>query len=245
MRSPFVVAESDVEGVRADGDTVLEKTTWDGSNGSEVLEQRLLRFAPGRCRPRRDDRRDELLYVVAGAATLALDDDTYPLEPDTGAYVRAGESWLVDNPGPGELHVVSVSVPGSEDAPARSVTVRFSERPERRADAKRSFRNIVDGDAGCRTATQFVGLVEPCRAPDHSHSYDELGYIVEGQGYAHVGGESIELGPGSCFRLPPEQVHCIENAGPAVMRILGVFHPSGDPASRTYDEAASTAKRRK
>jgi hypothetical protein len=37
-------------------------------------------------------------------------------------------------------------------------------------------------------------------------------------------------------------VHCIENAGPGVMRILGVFHPSGDPASRTYDEAALTAE---
>ena len=25
-----------------------------------------------------------------------------------------------------------------------------------------------------------------------------------------------------------------------VMRILGVFHPSGDPASRSYDEAKSS-----
>lgn len=85
-------------------------------------------------------------------------------------------------------------------------------------------------------ATQFVGIVEPCRAPDHSHSYDELGYIVEGEGFAHVDGESIPLRPGSCFHLPPEQVHCIENTGPGVMRILGVFHPSGDPASRAYED---------
>ena len=40
-------------------------------------------------------------------------------------------------------------------------------------------------------ATQFVGIVEPCRAPDHSHTYDEVGYIVEGKGFAHIGGESI------------------------------------------------------
>ena len=32
----------------------------------------------------------------------------------------------------------------------------------------------------------------------------------------------------------------IENNGSTVMRILGVFHPSGDPASRSYDEAKSS-----
>ena len=31
-------------------------------------------------------------------------------------------------------------------------------------------------------ATQFVGIVEPCRAPDHSHTYDEVGYIVDRRG---------------------------------------------------------------
>jgi mannose-6-phosphate isomerase-like protein (cupin superfamily) len=242
MRPQFVVAESDVEGVRAAGDTALEKTTWDRSNGSAVLEQRVLRFAPGRSRPRLDAERDELLYVVSGSGTLDLDGTEHALEPDTGVYVRAGETWTVENPGAEELHVVSVGVPAEEGNGDRRVTVRFADQPELSADAKRSFRYLVNQEAGCRDATQFVGVVQPCRAPDHSHSYDELGYIVEGRGFAHLDGESIPLGPGSTFHLPPEQIHCIENAGPGVMRILGVFHPSGDPASRTYDEAASTAE---
>jgi mannose-6-phosphate isomerase-like protein (cupin superfamily) len=105
----------------------------------------------------------------------------------------------------------------------------------------RTFRSLVNQDAGCREVTQFLGIVEPFRAPDHSHAYDEVGYIVEGQGYAHVGVLSIPLSPGSCFHLPPHEVHCIENAGPGVMRILGVFHPSGDPASRSYDAARDAA----
>jgi oxalate decarboxylase/phosphoglucose isomerase-like protein (cupin superfamily) len=33
-------------------------------------------------------------------------------------------------------------------------------------------------------------------------------------------------------------VHCIENTGPGTMRILGVFHPSGDPASRVYEDTS-------
>ncbi len=46
--------------------------------------------------------------------------------------------------------------------------------------------------------------------PDHSHSYGEVGYIVEGGG------------------------------GPDVMRLAGVLHVSGDPASFFFDEAGAT-----
>lgn len=242
MRPSFVVAESEVDALRDDGDTALERTTWDRSNGSGVLEQRVIRFAAGRSLTRGERDRDDLLYVVSGRGTLLLEGQEHALEPGTGAYVRAGEDWAVDNPGPEELHVVSVTVPTSGHEGRRRVTVRFEDQPELRADEQRSFRYLVNEDAGCRDATQFVGIVQPSRAPDHSHTYDELGYIVEGHGFAHLEGESIPLGPGSTFHLPPEQVHCIENAGPGVMRILGVFHPSGDPATRAYDQTASTAK---
>ena len=230
MRHQFVIAEADVEGRRAEGDTVLETETL----AAEHLAQRVLRVAPGRSAERGEADRDDLLYVVSGSGTLEVDGERHAIEPDTAAYVRAGERWTIESEG--ELMLVAVSAPASEDAPRdRRVTVRFDEQPELRADAKRTFRYLVNQDAGCLDATQFVGVVEPCRAPDHSHTYDELGYIVEGQGLAHVAGESIPLGPGSCFHLPPGQVHCIENTGPGVMRILGVFHPSGDPASRAYD----------
>ncbi len=237
MGHTYVVAEQDVEGRRLEGDTALEKAVLGAHTGSQLLEQRVTRFAPGRSLPRRQPDRDELLYAVSGAGTLELEGEPFELEAESGAYVRAGETWVVDNPGPGELLVVSSSVPVEQAyRPPREVIVRFADRPELRADAKRTFRYLVNQDAGCLDATQFVGLVEPCRAPDHSHAYDEVGYVVSGEGFAHIGGESVPLGPGSCFHLPPEQVHCIENTGPGVMRILGVFHPSGDPASRAYED---------
>ena len=238
MRQRFVVAEADVDGTRSEGDTALEKTTMARSSGSQLLEQRVLRFATGRSLERGEDGRDELLYVVSGLGTLEVNGDAHELEPDTAAYVRAGERWLVENDGPEELLLVAVSVPAAPDPPEDwHVVVRFEERPELRADDQRTFRYLINQDAGCVDATQFLGVVQPCRAPDHSHTYDEVGYIVEGRGFAHVDGASIPLGPGSCFHLPPERVHCIENSGPGVMRILGVFHPSGDPASRAYQAA--------
>ena len=237
MPQTFVVAEADVEGRQAEGDTALEKLTFGTHTGSRLLEQRVTRYAPGRSEPRRRADRDELLYVVSGTGTLELDGEPHGLEPESGAYVRAGETYVIDNAGPDQLLLVSTSVPvESVIRPPREVIVRFADRQELRADDKRTFRYLVNQDAGCLDATQFVGIVEPCRAPDHSHTYDEVGYIVTGEGFAHLNGESIPLRPGSCFHLPPEQVHCIENTGPGVMRILGVFHPSGDPASRAYED---------
>ena len=237
MRQIFVVSEQDVEGHQEEGDTALEKVIMGTGTGSQLLEQRVTRYAPGRSLPRGESTRDELLYAVSGSGTLELDGEPHDLEPESGAYVRAGETYVIDNPGPDELLVVSTTVPVEQVYRSpREVIVRFADRPELRADAKRTFRYLVNQDAGCMDATQFVGIVEPCRAPDHSHSYDEVGYIVAGEGFAHIGGESIPLQAGSCFHLPPEQVHCIENTGPGVMRILGVFHPSGDPASRAYED---------
>jgi mannose-6-phosphate isomerase-like protein (cupin superfamily) len=234
----FVRHEDEVEAERREGDTAVDKVVLGPHTGSHLLEQRVTRFAPGRSLPRGSDDRDEILFVVSGRGTLHLEEEEHELEPDTGVYVRAGERYEIEHEGPEELLTVATTVPVEEVyRPPREVTVRFADREELRADANRTFRYLVNQDAGCMDATQFVGIVQPCRAPDHSHHYDELGYIVEGQGFAHIDGEAIPLRAGSSFHLPPEQVHCIENTGPGVMRILGVFHPSGDPASRTYDAA--------
>jgi mannose-6-phosphate isomerase-like protein (cupin superfamily) len=232
----FVFAEDEIDGTRAEGDTAVEKLIQGPHTGSSVLEQRVIRYAPGRSLPRGEPDRDELMYVVSGRGTLELNGEPYDLEPESGVYVRAGETYVVENGGPDELLVVSSTVPIAHVRRGpREVVVRFADRPELRADAKRTFRYLVNEDAGCLDATQFVGIVEPCRAPDHSHSYDEVGYIVEGEGFAHIERQSLPLRPGTCFHLPPNQIHCIENTGPGVMRILGVFHPSGDPASRSYE----------
>ena len=242
VKHRFVIAEQDVEGSRLEGDTLVEKTIFDASSGCDLMTQRVLRFAAGRSRPRRHETLDELLFVHEGEGRLELDGEEHRLEPDTAIHVRAGERYVILADGPGELVAVSVSVPVEhEGVTQHNATLRFADRPEERADSKRTFRVLLSEETGAPNVTQFVGIVEPCRAPDHSHAYDEVGYILEGRGLAHVGGEQIAIGPGSCFHLPPNEIHCIENTGPEVMRILGVFHPSGSPASRSYDAAVAGA----
>src|SRR6266498_2348877 len=232
--STFVVDEADVEPLQQEGDTASVRVTFDASNGCERLVQRVIRFAAGRSQERALDGHQEVLFVVAGQGELELDGERHRLEPDTGVFVGSGETYAVEHPGPGELLLVSVLAPeGRREARSeRKVTVRFEDQPELPASSERSFRYLVNEDAGCYDVTQFLGIVQPSKAPLHSHPYDEVGYIVEGEGIAHVGGRSKPIRTGSCFHLPPEEIHCIENSGTGVMRILGVFHPSGSPASR-------------
>ena len=233
----FVVDEADVEAIRDEGDTASVRVTFDASNGCDHLEQRVIRFAPGRSRDRTLTDRQEVLYVAAGRGHVELGGKTYALEPETGVFIAPGETYAVENPGPGELLVVSVVAPEDRAAAAgsRKVTVRFADQPELPASNERTFRYLVNEDAGCYDVTQFLGIVQPSKASLHSHPYDEVGYIVEGEGVAHVGSRSEPLRAGSCFHLPPNEIHCIENSGKGEMRILGVFHPSGSPASRIYE----------
>ena len=160
MGEAFVVAAGDVEGERRPGDTALVTTTIGREQGCERLQQRLVRFAPGRSAAQRHEALDDVLFVVSGHGTLELDGEAHPLEPDTGAFVAAGETAVVENPGPDDLVVVAVLAPASPEGPGplRRVTVPFGEQEELRADAKRTFRYLVNQDAGCREVTQFMGF---------------------------------------------------------------------------------------
>lgn len=234
----FVVEENDLEPSREDGDTASVRIAFDAANGCERLEQRLIRFAPGRSTDRKLEGQQEVLFVVAGRGQLHLDGGMHALEPEMGVFIAPGETYAVENTGQEDLHVLSVLAPEDREAASgeRKVTVRFADQPELDASSERTFRYLVNEDAGCFDVTQFMGIVQPSKAPFHSHSYDEVGYIVSGEGTAHVGGRTFPLQAGSCFHLPPDELHCIENSGSGPMRILGVFHPAGSPANRSYPD---------
>jgi mannose-6-phosphate isomerase-like protein (cupin superfamily) len=234
----YVVDEQELEPVRENGDTASVRVAFDASNGCERLEQRLIRYARGRSAEQTLVGKQEVWFVVSGRGVLHLDGVAHDLEPDTGVYLAPGETYAVENEGTDELRILSVVAPEdrAEASGERQVTVRLRDQPELEASSERTFFYLVNEETGCFDVTQFMGIVQPSKAPFHSHAYDEVGYVVEGEGFAHVGGRSFQLRAGSCFHLPPDEVHCIENSGEAPMKILGVFHPSGSPANRDYPD---------
>jgi mannose-6-phosphate isomerase-like protein (cupin superfamily) len=233
----YVVHEGELEVDRGNGDTASRVVAIDSSNGSSVLELHLVRYGPGRSSPRTLEGVQEIMYTTSGSGSLAVGGESHELAPGTAVYLTAGETYEIDNPGSEELTIVSATAPQSPDdahAPT-SRTVRYADQPTLPASGDREFRYLVTGEVGCRDATQFYGVIAPGRAPDHSHVYDEVIYVLEGEGVLHSEGEDRPVSAGSCIHLPSFFVHSLENSGDAAMRIVATFHPSGDPASRAYE----------
>jgi mannose-6-phosphate isomerase-like protein (cupin superfamily) len=236
VRTGFVVAEQDVPEIEADGDTARVRLTIGEDAGSQRLEQRVVRFAQGRSRERVNDDRTDVLYVVSGRGTVLVDGEEHELRPGDGVYVAAGERYAVESAGPHELVVISVTAPAAAEANGeRQVVVHYDDQPTLRATQARTFRYLVNEDAGCPDVTQFVGIIEPSREGMHSHVYDEVIYVIEGEGAVYFEDWQRPIAAGSCIHLPPFSMHILENSGTGPMRILGVFHPSGDPASRASE----------
>lgn len=187
------------------------------------LEQRVLRasrieLGPGEA--------SEVVFLAAGEAVLRVDGEERALEAETGAFVGPGETATVESRG-GELELVVVRTPPAELRSER--IVRYREREAEDAGIGREFRLLVESSL----TTQFVGLVPPGRARMHNHPYDEVAWLIEGEGVLHWHeGESVPVSRGSRIFFPRLVFHSLENTLSTTMRIMGVFHPAGSPADR-------------
>src|SRR5689334_1584565 len=108
---------------------------------------------------------DELLYVLEGTGALTLGGERHQVRPGVAVHVPAGTEWL----GEGEARVLSVLVHDPEATAGPHAVSDLGEVEKGTATAGRQF---VLGPA-CASATQFIGLIPPGRAPDHYHEYDE------------------------------------------------------------------------
>ncbi len=200
----------------------------------EEFEQRLLRFdAAGE--EQRDDARDEVLYVLEGRGSAIVGGEGHALEAGHAVFVARGTSWRVDSAY--GLLLLSVLVAEPLPADATHTVVAGGERAT--ATAGREFTLLAGPEHGCPSVTQFVGHIPAGRAPDHFHRYDEVVYVLSGEGALHIDGESAPLRAGACVHLPAGLVHCLENFGPEEMHVLGVFRPAGSPAEAYYPDGSA------
>lgn len=200
------------------------------------FRQRLLHFRAGGDE-HRDDERDEVLYVLEGSATAAVGGEKLELGPGTGVFVARGTPWQIESAE--SLKLLSVLVEEPLRASAGHAVIASAERDT--ATAGREFTLLAHPENGCESVTQFVGYIPAGRAPDHFHRYDEVVYVLAGEGAFHTDGESEALRAGSCVHLPAGLVHCLENHGPGEMRVLGVFRPAGSPAEAYYPDGSAAA----
>src|ERR1700687_181150 len=87
------------------------------ATGARAISLRVLEFAPGLSRGLRNDDCDAILYVLewkdertdasevstacgSGRVIVFVDGKAFEVGPDTGIYLRPGETFAVNNPGP-------------------------------------------------------------------------------------------------------------------------------------------------
>ena len=235
------------------------------ATGAQAISLRVMEFATGLSPGIRNDDCDEILFVLdgwtradgnevsttcgSGWVNLLINGQSHEVGPDTGIYIRPGETFAIDNRGPASVILVSSQCPDPDRAPqfvpaittpsadssrpVRSPLVRLADRPAQ-PTADRWYRVLVDDEVGSTQVTQFVGSIPPGRAPDHFHNYEEVLFILKGEGRLWAGETNTLIASGSCIYLPKGQVHCVENTGSAELRLLGVFYPAGSPSVR-YD----------
>ena len=195
-------------------------------SGADAISLRILEFGPGESPVLENSECDEVLYLLEGSCTVVIDGNAYELGPETGVYLQPGQTLRVENHD--VVRFVSSQCP-NETLAARNQSPSIVRLSDQRAmpTGDRWYRVLID-----EQVTQFVGSIPPGRAPDHFHEYEEVLFILRGEGRMWAGESNTGIGPGSCVYLPKRQVHCVENTGTGELRLLGVFFPAGSPAVR-------------
>ncbi|MBV8991007.1 MAG: cupin domain-containing protein [Solirubrobacterales bacterium] len=235
---PRVVDANAVPESPSDGDPLTVRATL----GPQPLAQQVLACATGRSRVRATDVAEEVLFVISGAGVLRVNGVAHQLECESGAHLKPGETYVIENRDPEPLELVAVRISprpraGASGADAgRSGVRKLADQQAQDATAAREFRIVADPATGLASATHFVGYIPVGRAPDHFHTYDEVIYVLDGEGALLAEGVETPVTAGSCIELPARVVHCLENKGPGLMRVVGVFTPAGSPAAAYYPD---------
>lgn len=191
--------------------------------GATGISLRVLEVGAGQSANLRNEGVDEVLFSL-NSCTLFIDDVAHEVEPQSGIFIPASKTFRIENRGKNAACFVSVKCPATDSSPP-SIVKLADQRAMPTGD--RWYRVLIDSEV-----TQFVGSIPPGRAPDHFHEYEEVLFILRGEGRMWAGDKSTPIGYGSCVYLPPRQVHCVENTGTGELRLLGVFYPAGSPAVR-------------
>jgi mannose-6-phosphate isomerase-like protein (cupin superfamily) len=203
----------------------------------DSLEQAVLECPPGRSQTISIGEVEETLFVLEGRGAIHVKGQSLPLEPEAGVYLPPGSEFTLESSEAAPLRVVAVRVPDPSPGPPSPAAVsRLADQALEPATTQRRFRIVANPANGLRSATHFVGYIPTDRAPDHFHTYDEVIYVLDGEGVMHAGAFSGPVSAGACIQLPARTVHCLQNTGTEPMRIVAVFRPAGSPAAAFYPD---------
>jgi quercetin dioxygenase-like cupin family protein len=234
---PLLVRHADAVAGEPIGDGVLTRRVIPQCAESPLALDRVDVPAGVRCRlPCPSTHHQLLVYTLGGSGVLAGADGTQELRAGTAALHPRDECYTAVVAGVDglALAVVALGPECDEHAPlgaGEPVAHLDLSDGVGAATGSRSFQVLLGPENGSYRATLFVGVVPPGAAPWHFHQYDEIVYVLRGEGIYHQAGSRQPTQPGSAVRIPPRIVHINENTTTRDMHVLGVFTPAGSPAA--------------
>jgi mannose-6-phosphate isomerase-like protein (cupin superfamily) len=220
-------------------DAVGVQPTVGSGTGFDPLEQAVIVLAAGALAELPAGGDEHTLFCLTGRGSIQVGEHVHELEPEVGITLAPGMLGELRNTGSEELRLVSVRIPepvAGDGAPGGVAVARVGDQEMESATTDREFRIVADPESGLRSATHFVGYIPTKTAPNHFHLYDEVIYVLEGEGVMYAGESSSPVFPGACIQLPARTVHCLDNTGSDPMRVVAVFRPAGSPAAAFYPD---------
>lgn len=184
---------------------------------------------------------DAVLYVLSGAGSINIGGRDFPVGPETGVHVKAGEAFTARVSGGKPLRLLAAVCPvGPEPQTIGAMPETFDETvqvrvgtvdpAQRQAMADRFYQVLIGEETGSRQVTEFIGEIPRSRAAAHRHLYEEAIAILSGEGYLWTESHKAAVKPGDILFLPAKQLHSLECTAAEGMRLMGVFYPAGSPA---------------
>jgi quercetin dioxygenase-like cupin family protein len=258
-----IVPPHDPPTIAAPGAASIQ-TTIDAQRGCRNLVQRILRLPSKSSVDDTHPVSEEVAYVAEGTVRVETEWGAVEGPAGTGFLIPPATPYRLTNAASADVVIVSVlSPPPNQDAGASGgrAESKAIARPERRpggpaaaseaepiaavreadeeplpAGDDRTFKLLIDPRYGCRNVTQFAGFIRRSRAPFHTHTYEEVIYVLDGTGILHAGDQRVPFAAGTSVFLSPGTPHCLENASEATLHLLGVFSPAGSPADKQGPE---------
>lgn len=197
---------------------------------------------------------EEVLYILEGSGELRVEGAIHKLGAGQAAFIPDGAEHAYVNTGTIALVMVGAMAPpidpdnihpaiprldlsglrsAAVDEGAVTPLMMDEQQVTPTMMGERSFRVLVSPEVGCRTMTQFTGVIPTGRAPLHAHPHEEAVYVLAGQGRLWIEEDPVgELRPGSVVFFPIGVRHTLENTGRDDMKVLGAFSPAGSPEAK-------------
>ncbi|HEY4019833.1 MAG TPA: cupin domain-containing protein [Pseudonocardiaceae bacterium] len=242
MDSRYVVYGADVEPEPLPGSPARVRPVLTESFGCTYLTETVLSIPAGTPPPHDSGEHEELLFVLRGRGRLLLDGAAHEFGPESGIHIGPGETYQLEVTEDAEIVSVQVTEPAGADVKVgdRRAVCDLDAQEIGQATAGREYRILADPSTGFRSGTHFVGDVptgEP--APLHYHRYNEVIYVLQGNGILHIDDEHNPIYPGACIHLPARTLHQVENTGDVPIREVAVFVPAGSPAAAYLPDGTS------